>query len=268
MPTIVQLHREQAGKISDKWSSYLPVYDNIFAEYKDKPVNLLEVGVQNGGSLEVWAKYFTKAQKIIGCDINPNCVKLAYDDQRISVVVGDANASDIFERIKGLSGSFDIIIDDGSHDSRDIIKTFLLYFPLLAPGGIFVVEDTHTLYWKSHHGGIKKRTAMQFFKLLVDQMNYEHWRKRYSLKALFRGFSSFFPGGFMSKRMPVFLTEGWFESVEFRNSLILVRKSPAANFAKLGRQLIVGTEAIVLPETIKFREELNKNEGGKNGNSR
>jgi len=268
MPTIEQLHKDQTGKISDKWSSYLSVYDSCFAEYKDRPLNLLEVGVQNGGSLEVWSKYFTKAQKIIGCDINPDCVKLVYDDKRISVVVGDANAKDIFERIKGLSGSFDIIIDDGSHDSRDIIKTFLLYFPLLAPGGIFVVEDTHTLYWKSHHGGMNKRTAMQFFKLLVDQMNYEHWRKRYSLKALFRGFYSFFPGGFLGRKMPAFLTEGWFESIEFRNSLILVRKSAEANFEKLGKQLIVGTEAVALPKILKMREELHKNESAKSRNSR
>ena len=39
---------------------YLGVYDELFAPFKDKEINLLEVGVATGGSLKLWEKYFTK----------------------------------------------------------------------------------------------------------------------------------------------------------------------------------------------------------------
>lgn len=60
--TLKQLYALHTGKVSDKWSSYLDAYENILSKYRHKPINLLEVGVQNGGSLEIWAKYFPYAK--------------------------------------------------------------------------------------------------------------------------------------------------------------------------------------------------------------
>ena len=101
---------------------------------RDSPVRLLEIGVQNGGSLDIWSQFFPNAEAIVGCDINPDCERLTYDDPRISVIVGDANDPQTQQRILQLSGQFDIVVDDGSHQSSDIVKTFALYFPLLAGG--------------------------------------------------------------------------------------------------------------------------------------
>jgi hypothetical protein len=42
-------------------------HERIFAEFNDKPVRLLEIGVKNGGSLEIWAKFFLKGLKFVGC---------------------------------------------------------------------------------------------------------------------------------------------------------------------------------------------------------
>src|SRR4030081_1710029 len=78
--TVEQLYKEHNGRVSDRWSSYLPQYERILNEYRDKPVRLLEIGIQNGGSLELWAKYFPNAQKLVGCDINPDCARLSYED--------------------------------------------------------------------------------------------------------------------------------------------------------------------------------------------
>ncbi|MCH8961535.1 MAG: hypothetical protein IH820_09485, partial [Bacteroidetes bacterium] len=70
--------------------------------------------------------------------------------------------------------AFDIIIYDGSHRSDDIFKAFVNYFQILKPGGIYVVEDTHTMYWDDYQGGIlKQTTAHSFFKLFVDVINYQ-----------------------------------------------------------------------------------------------
>ena len=83
------LHRDHQGKLSDKWALYLRECERLFQVCQDLPVRLFEIGVQNGGSLEVWARYFPRAQSIVGCDIDPNCGKLVFDDFRIKVVVGD-----------------------------------------------------------------------------------------------------------------------------------------------------------------------------------
>ena len=69
--TLKQLYGEHKGKVSDKWFSYLSEYERIFASYREMPLRLLEIGVQNGGSLEIWSKYFHKAEKLLGCDIRP-----------------------------------------------------------------------------------------------------------------------------------------------------------------------------------------------------
>jgi len=143
----------QAGKVSDKWSSYLSAYDFWLSSLRDQPVRILEIGVQNGGHLEVLSRYFKNAEIIVGCDINTACVRLAYQDPRVNVVIADANKDSTCTLISALSADFDIIIDDGSHTQRDIIASYARYFPRLKFGGIYIAEDLHTSYWRGLGGG-------------------------------------------------------------------------------------------------------------------
>ena len=152
--TLEKLYAEHVGKVSDKWSLYFNEYDRILDEYRNKPVRLLEIGIQNGGSLEIWSKYFPNAEKLVGCDINPDCARLSYEDPRIAVVVGDVNSDASQAAVLGHGLYFDVIIDDGSHRSSDIVKTFARYFPHLADGGVFIVEDLHCSYWQEFEGGL------------------------------------------------------------------------------------------------------------------
>src|SRR5437764_1227510 len=91
-PTLKSLYLAHTGKVSDKWDAYFGIYDRVFAPYRDQPVALLEIGVQNGGSLELWARYFEAATVIIGCDIDQRCAALQFEDQRIDVVAANANS--------------------------------------------------------------------------------------------------------------------------------------------------------------------------------
>src|SRR5207302_204933 len=93
MITLQALYAAHTGKISDKWSLYLSEYERLFAAYRQRPIRLLEIGIQNGGSLELWAKYFEAAEAIVGCDIDPRCADLRFCDPRISVLVADANST-------------------------------------------------------------------------------------------------------------------------------------------------------------------------------
>lgn len=234
------LHRNRTGKVSDKWSSYLGYYDALFAPIADAPLRLLEIGVQNGGSLETWAGYFRNAERIVGCDINPKCANLRYDDPRIRVVVGDANAREIYHRITELSPQFDLIVDDGSHVSHEILRSFLLYFPRLSPGGLYVVEDAHCLFMNNYGGGILNESgAHAFFKRLADVVNFEFWRDQISVQQYLRTF-------FDTRATPRFILEGWVDSVEFRNSIVTIRKARRAGHDKLGERITAGTVAAVM----------------------
>ena len=245
--TYTELHHAHQGKSSDKWESYLGTYERLFAPIRDARINIVEIGVQNGGSLEVLGKYFHNAANITGCDINPLCANLKYDDARISVIVGNANHQDVYTRITEKAKPMDLLIDDGSHTSSDVLATFVNYFPLITPGGLFIVEDSHALYWENWGGGVlRESSAQQLFKQLTDVVNYEHWSGDLSLNMFLSGF-------FRKDALPAFIAEGWVDSLEFLNSMIVIHKARQATHAKLGARAMVGMEFSVEPANECFK---------------
>ncbi|WP_166224543.1 glycosyltransferase [Pseudomonas atagonensis] len=249
MNSLFELYSQHEGKLSDKWSIYLSEYDRIFSPYRDLPVRFLEIGIQNGGSLEIWAKYFKNADVFVGCDINPQCSVLKYEDERINVVVGDAT-TDISERvILGLSPTFDIVIDDGSHTSGDITKAFSRYFPAINDGGVFIAEDLHCSYWKEFEGGIyHPYSSIAFFKRLADIVNFEHWGVEKSRDELLQGFSHEYGVKFTEDDLAAI------HSVEFFNSVCVVRKrAPSDNI--LGQRYIGGIDEKVVPGHLNLKAE-------------
>jgi glycosyltransferase involved in cell wall biosynthesis len=244
--TLYQLYAEHTGKVSDKWSLYLTEYDRLFNDFREKPIRMLEIGIQNGGSLEIWTKYFSNAVALIGCDINPDCALLSYDDPRISVIVGDANAPEISGRVFQSSSQFDIIIDDGSHLSSDIIKSFALYFPRLVEGGVFIAEDLHCSYWDRFEGGLfDPYSSISFFKRLADVINHEHWgipkARADILCGIFKKYGCEVDTELLSQ----------VHSVEFINSMCVVRKA-SIELNGLGLRFIAGTLELV----VKNHSEL------------
>jgi len=239
MASLQTLYRQHQGKESDKWSLYLTEYDRLFSDYRDRPVCLLEIGVQNGGSLELWSNYFPNAVHIVGCDINPECVRIRYADQRVSVVVGDANTDGVEARISVACPVFDLILDDGSHRSDDIVRSFVRYFPRLADGGLFVVEDLHCSYWGAFKGGLyDPASSMAFFRGLTDVINHQHWGIAASRSSVLERFETEY-GVEVSEALLCRI-----HSIEFVNSLCVIRKDvPAGNV--LGERVIVGTDGSV-----------------------
>jgi len=239
--TLHQLYEEHTGKVSDKWSLYLTEYDRLFHDYRDKPVRLLEIGIQNGGSFDIWLKYFSNAAALVGCDINPECARLSYYDPRIAVIVGDANAPEVSQQVFQRSPKFDIIIDDGSHRSSDIIKSFALYFPQVTEGGIYIAEDLHCSYWSQYEGGLfDPYSSVSFFKRLVDVISHEHWGVPKARADVLRGI--FMKYGCKIDEEAL----SQVHSVEFINSMCVVRKTSSAGNG-LGRQVIAGSIELVVP---------------------
>jgi SAM-dependent methyltransferase len=174
---LADLFFEHRGKTIDKWEHYFAIYSRELVPFvaAKLPVRLLEIGVQNGGSLELWLKYLPEGSEIIGVDIDPKVGSLTFEGA-ISAFVLDASDSSGLADALG-DGRFDVIIDDGSHISSDVITTFRLLFDRLLPGGKYIVEDMHASYWASHEGGYRLGTsAIEFFKNLVDALNSDHFQ--------------------------------------------------------------------------------------------
>lgn len=205
--SLIDIHLSKQGKVSDKWESYLHFYDKEFHHLRNMQISLLEIGVQNGGSLETWAKYFPFAERLVGIDIDEQCGNLKFDDPRIQVVVGDGSEVE-------LDGEFNIIIDDGSHVSADIIKSFQHWWPKLLPGGLYVVEDFHTMWISGYGCG-----ALEFFQDMVVDLN----TPRGKTKDVCR--------------------------LEFRNSLVLMQKGAP----HIGQRLVCGTQADVNAAVLGLR---------------
>lgn len=239
--TLRQLYIEHEGKVSDKWGLYLSEYDRLLSIYRKKAITFFEIGVQNGGSLEIWSKYFPLATQLVGCDINQLCSKLKYENPRISLVIGDANLDVTESEVLSHSSSFDIIIDDGSHLSGDIINSFSRYFPVLNENGIFIAEDLHCSYWKEYEGGVYNPfSSIAFFKRLADIVNYEHWGINCKREVLLESFNKQYGCQFTEELLSTI------HSVEFINSICVVRKEKAQNNI-LEARVIAGTEELVVP---------------------
>lgn len=246
--TLRSLYDTHQGKVSDKWSLYLDVYERFFQPWQERELSLVEIGVQNGGSLEIWSRYFPRARQLIGCDINPRCGALQFEDRRVSVVVGPVNSEPVHRAImQRAGGEIDLFIDDGSHRSADIIAAFCNYFRHVSPGGLYVIEDLHCSYLPHFDGGLDRAdSSMAFLKALADVVNQAHWPQDRPLDAVFE---PFFPA---NVRLDASMLHDVF-AVTFADSLCIVEKRASGHARGLGERVIAGKEALVRPEVLELR---------------
>lgn len=123
---------------------YMQYYARHFDELSDKKIRLIEIGVASGASIRTWDEYFTHPDaEISGVDIDENCWHEI--SERAQVFIHDGTSTNIH-------GPFDIVIDDGSHVSEDILKAFKHIFPQVVAGGWYVVEDW-AVQWRNDYGG-------------------------------------------------------------------------------------------------------------------
>ncbi|MCL2589936.1 MAG: tetratricopeptide repeat protein [Betaproteobacteria bacterium] len=172
------IYRNHQGYACHKWMHYPFIYDQIFARYLDsgKPLYLLEIGVHNGGSLEIWKKYLPPGSEIHGLDINPKCLELDFSSN-IHFHLGSAT-DEVFLNHLFADKNFDIIIDDSSHQSSDIISAFLNLFKKINPGGAYIIEGLHASYRESNSAGLRtKISSIKFFKQFIDTLHFDYVSK-------------------------------------------------------------------------------------------
>ena len=106
-----------------KNTDYFPVYSEILSKFRDKNFTLIEIGVLDGGSLFMWRKWLGDQARIIGVDLNPAANKWA--SHGFEIFIGDQSDPNFWNSFFKKVKSFDVVIDDGGHESHQQIVSVL-----------------------------------------------------------------------------------------------------------------------------------------------
>lgn len=227
-------HRDNA---SDKWENYLDLYQPYLEQYVGKNASILEIGVQNGGHLQILRKYLDNAN-IYGIDITDDVCKLDLGNG-IKTFCFDATKKELInQNLKELT--FDIVIEDASHISQDVITTFELMFSRVKPGGLYIIEDLHTSYWKEYNGGYKvSHSQVEYLKAKIDLLNAYHVKKddTYDLN------DKDFYNKLSENDKELFK---WINSITFYDSAAIIKKSKNPRMDAYKRK-VVGTKQPIQP---------------------
>jgi len=207
---MIQLFREANSDNSDKVRThhYEMMYGVFLAPFRyAKTLHLMEIGVERGASLHMWERLFPKITSVHGVKyivnerkIHPN--KKYEPKVKVSDIVtiyhaDQTNQEQLDFIVDDIGGpKLDVIVDDGSHVPWHQVYTFkVLFEKLLAPGGVYIIEDIETSYYDAENAGLygyevkdggvgnKKGSAVEKFKEMVDVVN-----RRFLLKSSFSVF--------------------------------------------------------------------------------
>lgn len=169
-------------KFADKWDPYFDVYETWFSKFRGRSPRILEIGVQNGGSADMWIEYFGPGTKVIGVDVDERCSQHTSDNVEINI--GDQGNAAFWDNFFAkYAEPFDIIIDDGGHRMDQMVLTFVVANSHVKENGIYLIEDVHTAYWNHHSlflgpwddfGLYNPKNIMEFTKIGLDVLNKEH----------------------------------------------------------------------------------------------
>jgi hypothetical protein len=156
---------------------YHPIYDFFLKQFYQSSGSMLEIGIYEGNSLNMWLELFPNAH-IFGMDIDKS-----YSDERYDIIKGDQSNTDDLNKLNSIisnKGLF-FINDDGSHIPEHQLLTFNTLFPSLEEGGIYIIEDTETSYWtknglygyETRYGYKHPDSIIEIFKEVADIVNAE-----------------------------------------------------------------------------------------------
>jgi 23S rRNA U2552 (ribose-2'-O)-methylase RlmE/FtsJ len=101
------------GRLIHKWDHYFEIYEKYLCKYKGKKVNILEIGISHGGSLELYKKYLGDQAMIYAIDINPECQQ--FEDSNTKIFIGSQSDQDFLNKVISQLPPLDVVIDDGGH---------------------------------------------------------------------------------------------------------------------------------------------------------
>lgn len=126
---------------------YVDLYASLFDPIRESTRAIAEVGVALGQSLQVWHAYFPNAiiWGIEWPELDPRLVKVASGlGSRVHVRKLNSQSAAHVQSLGLLNESLDIVIDDAEHTPFGNERTLLAWWPLVKPGGLYLIEDVAT----------------------------------------------------------------------------------------------------------------------------
>jgi len=141
VPTFESYYNSHTGRGVWKWTSALGAYQRHFMPLASRSTKLLEVGVQSGGSINMYRSVLPLAY-YYGMDINRNC--LGFADQQTTIYLGDQAQVPAWQHFfSAVTPNLDICIDDGGHQPHQMLATIQQVLPRMNQGGFYLTEDIH-----------------------------------------------------------------------------------------------------------------------------
>lgn len=140
---------------------YMPYYEEHFnnlPEFIWDSMHLLEIGCKEGASLRMWREIHPKI-KLTTIDLFEE-YGAPTEIEGLKILKGSQSNGRILQVAREL-GPYDVIIDDGSHNSRDQLISF---YGLLGCTYMYVVEDLHCCNDEFY------RQGMAFEQTMLGQM--------------------------------------------------------------------------------------------------
>jgi len=170
--------RNNNKRLIAKWTHYFDVYERHLSRFRDKEIVILEIGVSQGGSLQMWKEYFGKTAKIYGIDVDPRCKN--FEEENIQIFIGSQSNRKFLRTVKNSIPPIDILIDDGGHTMIQQKVSFDELFDHVKEEGVYLCEDIHTSYWSTYGGGYRRMgTFIEFSKKFIDQLHAFHSKEWY-----------------------------------------------------------------------------------------
>lgn len=178
---LAKQHLQSSGRLYDLFLSghdervfklhhYFDIYERHLSRYVGKAPRILEIGLGDGGSPELWLKWFGPNATLVNIDIDPPGTRLS-PDSPVLTETGDQADPAFLARVVEKHGPFDIVMDDGGHTARQQINSFNALYDALRDDGVFICEDTHTSYFDQFKDVDKFMSMIEFAKQLIDRLH-------------------------------------------------------------------------------------------------
>eukprot|EP01063_Lacrimia_lanifica_P033249 TRINITY_DN585_c1_g2_i5.p1 TRINITY_DN585_c1_g2~~TRINITY_DN585_c1_g2_i5.p1 ORF type:complete len:348 (+),score=129.91 TRINITY_DN585_c1_g2_i5:49-1092(+) len=215
-------------------------YEAMYAKYLDgmteavggvTGVRMLEIGLGcgmpngAGGSIELWRNYFGPTldfhlleyvrcvdqwdKTLAGYNLDAAALDW-YAKVKKEVYWGSQSDPVLLQKVVAELKELDVVVDDGGHTMEQQITSFLHLFPIIAPGGVYVIEDLETSYYYSQKEVLEQTTTVGLLQRILQDLAYRPEQRLSSL-----------PIGMHEKVVPL---SPWIRSIDCDRSVCVITK--------------------------------------------
>jgi predicted O-methyltransferase YrrM len=174
--------KAEPGLLLKKDRGLLEELDRFFSTSGTVATAIFELGIWDGGSTAFWFEYFCP-DKLVAIDFldreDDPAFREYVEHQNLSAKLKTFWRTDQSDRDRlraivdhEFATPLDLVIDDASHELHATRASFETLFPLLRPGGLYLIEDwaweAHPSFREPDHPWAERKGLVQFVRDLVE----------------------------------------------------------------------------------------------------